>query len=179
MLDSLQNGRYSFIFTTLLVHTTTPTISTKNPFLSFSQFLPPCSTLPCSQDHPYILTNIHVLSTSLILQLLIVTYNLRNPIYTKSISLLQPLSQFSLRAGTRKLGSLVETDTVLVSIFLLPENMDCHNRAQNHVLLITQGQKIGLLQVVLSGEDACNWMANHLIHYLSYPQPIVISSIPY
>ena len=126
-----------------------------------------------------ILTNIRFLSTSLILQLLIVTYNLRNPIYTKSISLLQPLSQFRLRQGTRKLGSLVETDNVLISIFLLPESMGCHNRAQNHVLLITQGQKVGVLQVVLSGEDACNWMANHLIHYLSYPQPIVISSIPY
>ena len=32
----LQNGRYSFIFTTLLVHITSTTVSTKNPFLYFS-----------------------------------------------------------------------------------------------------------------------------------------------
>ena len=33
MLNSLKNCRFSLIFTTLLVHTTTTTISTKNPFL--------------------------------------------------------------------------------------------------------------------------------------------------
>ena len=36
-LDSLQNSSCYLIFTTLLVHTTTPKISTKNPFLYFSQ----------------------------------------------------------------------------------------------------------------------------------------------
>ena len=41
----LQNGRCFFIFTTVPVHTTTPTISTKNLFLFFSQFSPPYSTL--------------------------------------------------------------------------------------------------------------------------------------
>ena len=34
VLDSLQKVRCFFIFTTLLVHTTLPTIFTKNPFLT-------------------------------------------------------------------------------------------------------------------------------------------------
>ena len=52
MLIFLQSGRYSFIFRTLFVQTTTPTISTKNSFF-FSQFSPPYSTLTYSQIHPY------------------------------------------------------------------------------------------------------------------------------
>ena len=53
MLNSLQNGRYSFTFTTLLVHTTNGTIPTKNPYLYFSQFLHPHSTFTNSQNHLY------------------------------------------------------------------------------------------------------------------------------
>ena len=45
MMNYLQNGRCSFIFTTLLMHSTTPTNSTKNPFLYFSQLSPPYSIL--------------------------------------------------------------------------------------------------------------------------------------
>ena len=39
ILNSLQNGKCSLIFRTLLMHITTPTISIKNAFL-FSQFWP-------------------------------------------------------------------------------------------------------------------------------------------
>ena len=53
MLNSLQNSRCSFIFTTLLVHTTTPAIFAKNPFRYFSQISPLYPTLTCSQNHPY------------------------------------------------------------------------------------------------------------------------------
>ena len=52
-LNSLQNGRCSFIFRVLFVQAITPTFSTKNPFLYFSQFSPPYSTLTYSQIHPY------------------------------------------------------------------------------------------------------------------------------
>ena len=38
MLNYLQNGRCALILITSLAHTTTPAISTKNPFLYFSQF---------------------------------------------------------------------------------------------------------------------------------------------
>ena len=39
VLDSLQKVRYFFISTTLLVHTTLPTISTKHPFLTSVLFV--------------------------------------------------------------------------------------------------------------------------------------------
>ena len=53
MLNFLQNGRYSFIFTVQLVHTTNGTISTKNLSIYSSQFSPLYYTLTCSQSHPY------------------------------------------------------------------------------------------------------------------------------
>ena len=40
-------------------------------------------------------------------------------LYTKIFSLPQPFSQCRLRQGTRKLGSLVRTNTVLISLFFL------------------------------------------------------------
>ena len=48
VLNSLQNGRRSFTFITLLVHTTTHKISIKNSFPHFSYFSPPYSVLTCS-----------------------------------------------------------------------------------------------------------------------------------
>ena len=51
--------------------------------------------------------------TSLLLRTTIPT------IYTKILSLPYPFSQFRLREGTRKLGSLMRTDTVLISISFL------------------------------------------------------------
>ena len=41
MLNFLQNGRCCFILTNLLVYTTTPPNSAKNPFLYLRQFSPP------------------------------------------------------------------------------------------------------------------------------------------
>ena len=35
--------------------------------------------------------------------------------------------------------------------------MESDNRAHNHCFLIAQAQKIGVLQVAVSNEDACNW----------------------
>ena len=52
MLNSVQNGRYFFIITNLLVHATTLSIYTKNLFVYFSQFLCPYFNLICSQNHP-------------------------------------------------------------------------------------------------------------------------------
>ena len=63
MLNSLQNDRYSFIFTTLFVHTTNATISTKNPFFYFSQFSRSYHTVTCSQIIPTIPTNNPLLYT--------------------------------------------------------------------------------------------------------------------
>ena len=72
----------------------------------------------------------------------------------KNIFLLQPFSKFRLRQSTKELRSLVWNDSVLISPFFLK---DSDNRADNHWFLIAQAQKIGVLQVVVSNEDVCNW----------------------
>ena len=48
VLNFLQNGRRSFIFTTLLLHKISPKIFTKNPFPHFIYSSPLYSTLTCS-----------------------------------------------------------------------------------------------------------------------------------
>ena len=53
---------------------------------------------------------------------------------------------------------------------LLPQGTDSDNRPHNYWFLITQAQKIGVLQFVVSDEDACNWNCKW-----SYP-PSVTSS---
>ena len=42
------------------------------------------------------------------------------------------------------------------NLSLLPQSMDCDNRGFNHWFLISQADKIDVLHVVLSDEDACN-----------------------
>ena len=80
-------------------------------------------------------------------------YSLSNNLHQKIFSLPQPFSQFRLRQGTNELRSLVRADTVLNSSFFLK------------VWRVITGLTIG--------------MANYPLHLLSYPQPIVISSMPY
>ena len=119
MLNSLQNGRCSFIFVTLFTQTTAHIISTKNLFLYFSQFSPTYFTLTCSQNHPY---NPHKYSRFLYLRNISPLYFHEQPSQQsapKIVSLPQPFIQFRLRQGTRKLGSIVETDIILVSHFFL------------------------------------------------------------
>ena len=58
----------------------------------------------------------------------------------------------------------------------------CHlsdNRARNHMFLFVQAQEIGVLLVVISNKDISSWNANHLVHLVSYLQPIAITSILY
>ena len=50
-LNSLQNGRWSFIFTTHLMDTTNAAIFTKKQFFFFIQVSLPYFTLTCSQNH--------------------------------------------------------------------------------------------------------------------------------
>ena len=146
LLNSLEKVSCFFLFTTLLLYTTTHAISNKNPFLCFSQFSP--------QNHPYNPTNTSFLHTSVILHLLIFLYNLPNNLHQKYFPT-QPLSQFRLRQETTKLGCLVRTDTVLISQILV-QSMDSENRAHNYWLLIAQFQKIGVLLVEVPDKDACN-----------------------
>ena len=112
MLNSLQNGRSSFIFTTLLVDTTTPSISTKK-------------TVPLLQTIFTFLFNPYLFAKSSLLSPLRLHFSIFQQLFTsqksrpKFVSLSQPFSQRSLRQGTRGLGSLVRTNTVLISLFFL------------------------------------------------------------
>ena len=105
VLNSLQIGRCSLIFTALLMHTTTLTISTKiflrlilaslfRPELFIKSFLQSLLTLPSSVPQhfstPYFCVQQSV----------------------QVFSLPQPFSQFRLNQGTSKQGSLVRTDTI-------------------------------------------------------------------
>ena len=73
MVNSLQNGKRSFIFTILLVHTTTSAISTKNLILYFSQLSPLYSRL-FNKIILTIPTNTLYLYTSALFHLPIFTY---------------------------------------------------------------------------------------------------------
>ena len=78
---SFKNGNCSFIFTTLLVHTTnSTTIFTKKAFLYLSQF----SSIPTLFVHKIILTiptNIPLLYTTAIFHLPLFAYNYPNSLH--------------------------------------------------------------------------------------------------
>ena len=71
----------------------------------------------------------------------------------KMFSLLKPLTQFRLRQRTKELWSLVS----IFNLSLFPQSMGSDSRAHNHWFLVVQTYKIGILQVVVSDEDVCNW----------------------
>ena len=64
-------------------------------------------------------TNIPFFSASAVFHLPLFAYNHPNNPHQKIFSLPQPFRQFRLRQGTRELGSLVRTATVLISSFFL------------------------------------------------------------
>ena len=112
MLSHLKSDRCSFIFTTILVHAITSTISTKNLLLYLSQFSP---FLLFNKIILKIPTNTPFLHTSSIFHLPIFVYNHLNNLHTNFFSLPQQFIQFKSRQGARKFGSLVRTNTVLIS----------------------------------------------------------------
>ena len=106
-------GALSFSLPYLCIQT--PIISNKNSFLYFSQFSHPYSTLTCSQNHPY-------KPHSSISQQFSPPYFRVKPSQQTSpkiFSLRHPCSQFRLPQGTRELGSIVRTNTNLISPFFL------------------------------------------------------------
>ena len=95
-------------FSTPLVHTTIPIISTKPTLQQIFTFLFQLPT--CLQNHP---RNIHQHYLPLYLTFFyipIFTYRHPYNLHQKNFSLLKPLSQFSLRQGSSEQGSLVGTD---------------------------------------------------------------------
>ena len=120
-LNSLDNGRCSFIFTTLLTHITALQSPQKTCFCSSVNFHLPIQpwlhyknilASPNNNSTPF-------LSASAIFHLPIFGYNYFNNQHKKVFSLRQSFSQFRLWQGTRKLGSLVRTETFLISTFFL------------------------------------------------------------
>lgn len=115
MLNSLENGRYSFIFTSLLVDA----ITLKSPLkirssISVNFYLP----FPPLFVNKIILTipiNTSFLYTSAIFHLPIFAYNHSNNLHQKHFSCFSHLANSGLRQGTRKIGGLARTDTVLIS----------------------------------------------------------------
>ena len=65
----------------------------------------------------------------------------------KIFSLPQKFCQFRLRQGIRELGSIVKTDTVLISPFFLKVWTVIAGLTHNHWFFIAQTHKIALLQV--------------------------------
>ena len=106
------NDRCSFIFITLLLHTTTLTISTKN----FLQLISP------SLFHPYLFIKSFLqfpltLSSSKPQHFFHLPFFVYSDPYNQSLS--QPFGQFSLCKETNEQRSLVRTDTDLISLFFL------------------------------------------------------------
>ena len=92
-------------------------------------------------------------------------------IYTKNI-FLPPVSQFRLDQGTRDLGNLVRTDTVLISPFFLKVWTAMTG------LTITDSSLLRLRKLVYCRQQSLMKvlaikMANYPIYPLLYPQPIV------
>ena len=147
VLNYLQNSRFQFIFTTLLVHTTTLTISTKNILHHFSFFF-------TALFHPYlfikssltIYTKTSFLYTSAIFHLAIFAYS----------------PQFRLRQRTNEQGSLVRTNTVLSSLFFL--------KASTGIKGLTTTNS---LSIKVSDWDACN--QNGKLFNSSSPLPSIYS----
>ena len=97
----------------MLLHFQNPVIIFKqNLYLYFTQFSPPFFTLTSSQNHPY---NPHQHSLPLYFR----NFSPPNNLHQKIFFLSQPFIQFRLRQGTKKIGSLVRNDTVLIFPFLL------------------------------------------------------------
>ena len=93
-------------------------------------------------------------------------------IYTKNIFLPQPFSQFRLHQGTRELGNLVRTDTVLISPFFLKVWTAMTGLAKTDSSLLRLRKLVYCRQQSLMKMLAIK-MANYPIYPLLYPQPIL------
>ena len=155
MLTFLQNGRCSFIFTTLLLHTTT----LKSPLKigsSVNFYFP----IPPIFVHKIIFTisiNNPFLYTSVIFHLSVFTYNRCSNLHQKHFLWSQAASR-----DQGAIGNLV----IIIT------------RDHNHWFLTAQAQKIGFLQISLWWlESVCNQNGNVSNPPLSHSKPIIITSI--
>ena len=165
VLNSLQIGRCSLIFTALLMHTTTLTISTKiflrlilaslfRPELFIKSFLQSLLTLPSSVPQhfstPYFCVQQSV----------------------QVFSLPQPLANSGWIKGPASKGVLWG-----LTLYILPQSVDRDIRAHNDWSFTAQFQKNGFLLIVVSDGDIWNQNEKPSSHLFPYPQPDVITSI--
>ena len=149
----MQNGCFSFIFTTLLVHTTTlqsPPKIFSSTLINFYLPIPPVLFNKIILTIP---TNTPFLYAAGIFHLPIFAYNHPCSLYQKYF---QHFNQF--RLCQRGYG-------VLISLFFLKVWIVITGLTITNSLLLMKIPTIG--------------MANHPIHLLLYLQSIVITSIPY
>ena len=152
--------RCTFIFTTLLVHTTNAAISRRKQFFYFSQLLSPYATRtkPSLQSPLTLPSSIAQQFFASFLRTTIPT------IYTKNIFPKSVIS--SIQVASRDQGARESfEDWQCFNFSLLPQSMDSENRAYNDWFCITQVLKTGVLQV---------WQTIQL----TFSQPIVLTSIP-
>ena len=154
MLNYLQNGRCYFIFTTLLGLCIQPPLQYP-PKISSSTSVNFHIPIPPFLVHKIIIT-IPTITPFLYFSAIFPLFFLCKPSQQsipKLLSLSQPLSQFGLHQGTKELGSLVTTGTVLIFPFFLRLWTVITGFT---IFLIAQAQKMCVLKVVVSDKDACN-----------------------
>ena len=122
MLNSLQNGRCSFIFITHLVDTSNAAVFTVKKFLFFSQFSLPYFTLTIHTNTLFLYNPGE--KYSLLLRTTIPT------IYTKNI--FRTSNIFLIQATSRDQETIVRTDTVLISPFFLKVRTMIAGLTHNH-----------------------------------------------
>ena len=116
MLNSLQNGRCSFIFPN-------PTYAYNHRYNLHQIFVPLPQTLFTFLFHSYLFAKSSLQSPlrlpSSITKQLFISHQSKPKVLSLPQFPYQQFSQCRLRQGTRKLGSLVGTNTVLISRFFL------------------------------------------------------------
>ena len=144
--DSLKNGRCSFIFTALLLHITT---------LKFPLKLRLSTSVNFYLHIPHLLVHKIILKISLNTPLLYASAIFYHPNNLRQIHFLclSHLDNLGCVKGSK--SSDVCEKWNCFNLRLLPKSSD--NRAHNHKLFIPQAQKIGILQMVVSDADACNY----------------------
>ena len=95
-----------------------------------------------------------------------------------SVFLPQPFNQFRLRQATSEQGSLARTDTVLISVFSLKVQTEITGFTITDSLSLSFRKLVYSRQLSLMKILAIR-IENHPIYLLSYPQSVVITSIPY
>ena len=163
VLNSLQNGKCSLIFSNLVCHI----FSSANPRVLIVSLI-------VHKNYSYN-PNKH----SLILYLS--TFSPSYFCIQQSLQVFflpQPFNYIRLRQATSVQGSLLRTGTVLIFVFSLKVQTEITG------FTITDSSSLRLRKLVYCRQLSLMKMLairmeNRLIHLLLYPQPIVITSIPY